>query len=185
MTSKQKSSGNSAKRRQLIRRGEGREETGRRESPGGKHPVIPDAEEGVNGEEHAPGRDRVVVQRLCKWQQIGAERRGNQAEEPRPVAECQAIEQANEQDEKDPVRNDVQEHDDRLEVKNVSRPFRGVFGRLEHALYLVRRIGVGLLSPALLALLAKPPGRGELRSPSARDRECPAIRVGKSAGLLE
>ena len=100
-TSKQKSSGSSASAGNSFAAAKAAKKPAAANRQAESNPVIPDAKEGVNREEHTPGGDGVVVQRLCEGQQIGAERRGDQAEEPRPVAERQAVEPASEQDQKD------------------------------------------------------------------------------------
>ena len=132
---------------------------------------FPDPEELVEREESTEGRDRVIVQRLRKRQEIGPERRGDQAEQPGPVVRRVAVQHASEETREDPERNDVQEHHDRLEIKNVGWPAHGVLGCFEHAFDPVRRAGVGFLGPSRGALLAARPGRAVRRSRPGPDRE--------------
>ena len=81
------------------------EESGRRESPAGELSFVPDPQELVEREEGTEGADRVIVQRLGVRQEIRAEGRGDQAEDPGPVVDRVAVEHPREEDQEDPERD--------------------------------------------------------------------------------
>ena len=85
-------------------------------------PVVPDPEEGVEREEGAPGRDRVVVQGRPEDDQIGAEPERQDREEPGPVVAGVAVEEPGIQDQGHQQRHHVQQHHHRVEVEDVRRP---------------------------------------------------------------
>ena len=93
--------GGQGQRGQFGGRRQAGEEPGGREPPAGRSPIVPDPQEVVGGEEGGGGADRVVVQRLGVRQQVGAERRGDQAEEPRPVVGRVPVEQPGEEDQEE------------------------------------------------------------------------------------
>src|SRR5262249_20721653 len=132
---------------------EGGEEAGGGEVEGAALAVVPDVEEGIQGEEAAVGGDGVVVQRLVEGQELCPEGRGEEGEEPGPVACGLAVEQSGVEDEEGPERQDVEQDEHRLEVEDIGRPLDRLLGGLSDRLEAVRGGRVLLLDVSWVALL--------------------------------